>query len=394
MRVCYVAIGASLLLLGLATPEEPQQQRRRIPAVKCNADAFCIPLSSCRVQRFCHPLRDCDEVRELLARPDRESAMRSRCVIKKPRFTWVCCNQLHSRRDLPTRPVSPSVHPTPNEPAGQPRYTPPARPRTPTRQPFTTSIANNKMLLPASCNPVRIHSGHSARQEDHPWIAALGYAGIWVGWNCGGALINERYIITAAHCLHNRYLKDAVLTTIRLGTEYLEPTQDAHGYQTFSPEAIVLHPDFNKFGLDYNDIALVRLNRNVVLSGRVHPVCLPPARIDLEEQFKGQMPVAIGWGATKYASRSSVLQEIHLPFVPLAICRAAYPRFKLVDEQICFGGRPNRGTCKGDSGGPLVIGETVIGLLSKGGKCAEAGRPDVFTRVDAYVGWIKENLKP
>ncbi|ROT79436.1 prophenoloxidase activating enzyme 2 [Penaeus vannamei] len=252
-------------------------------------------------------------------------------------------------------------------------------------------------LLPASCGNVRIHNGYNALQEDHPWMAALGYSdsnGTRIKWNCGGALINRRYVVTAAHCLDKRHLGDEVLTTIRLGTEYLEPTQGAHAYQIFSPEAAVLHPNFDKYQLVYNDIALVRLNRDVVFNEHVRPVCLPPAGIDLEGLLTEQMPVAIGWGRTMYASRSSILQEIRLPFVPLARCRDTYPLFKLVDQQICFGGLHGRGTCNGDSGGPLLIGNVVIGLLSKGGKCATAGQPDVFTRVDAYVDWIKENLRP
>lgn len=164
----------------------------------------------------------------------------------------------------------------------------------PTAKPAVPTIpktSSGEALLPSSCGlPLpgdKIHGGTPADLGAYPWMAVLGFQSgeaITVEWACGGSLINNRYVLTAAHCT-DIAVSNRTLSVIRLGENNLETDIDCRGtgrnricspaVQDFSPEEVILHPDYRKRGFQSDDLAIIRLDRPVEFSTFIQPICLP-----------------------------------------------------------------------------------------------------------------------
>ena len=159
-----------------------------------------------------------------------------------------------------------------------------------------------------------------------------------------------------------------------------------------------------------NDIALIRLDRLVETAMEnfnlpVLPVCLPSGPDDLKvNEF-----VVAGWGKTdndfklsdfeKLGVTSRMPQKLNLPWFDLRRCGQIFPG--VGQTHICAGGKQNQDSCGGDSGGPLLdAGDdrnhplTIYGIVSSGSRLCGTGLPGVYTRVDHYIDWIKNHLRP
>jgi len=125
----------------------------------------------------------------------------------------------------------------------------------------------------------RIIGGQEAYFGEFPWQVHIKIQ----KHQCGGALLNNRYIVTAAHCIYQAPMRQL---NVIIGAHDIEDArfQDIPP-QYFSVEKVILHPQF-KFSAshpDRFDIALVRLDRQVRFSDSVLPVCLP----DSGPRFEG-----------------------------------------------------------------------------------------------------------
>jgi trypsin len=99
-------------------------------------------------------------------------------------------------------------------------------------------------------------------------------------------------------------------------------------------------------------------------------------------------------GATREGgSVSSRLLKVSVPVVSQTQCRNVYGS-QLTDRMFCAGvDAGGKDSCQGDSGGPIVdSSKTLIGLVSWGQGCAEAGYPGVYARVGAFTSFITSNL--
>ncbi|XP_071546582.1 uncharacterized protein [Panulirus ornatus] len=274
-------------------------------------------------------------------------------------------------------------------------------------------------LLPQRCGQGpeldRIHGGTEAPLDGYPWMAVFGYLNKKTGkllFQCGGSVINERYVLTAAHCVDPSALKVFPLKVIRLGEWDLSTEVDCEdtliGFkycappaQEFTYEDIIIHSKYDTRTNYSDDIALVRLDRPVDFSGRsVQPVCLPPQNMDIREMIGEREAVVAGWGFTEKGPGSDRLLNVFLPMFDKKTCNDTR-RGILVNEQVCFGGRKGEDSCRGDSGGPLMVSGKngppflQIGVVSYGAVlCGSSGVPGVYTSVAYYRNWVEQNLKP
>ncbi|CAL7938335.1 unnamed protein product [Xylocopa violacea] len=254
-----------------------------------------------------------------------------------------------------------------------------------------------------SKNRNRLVGGRPTSPTEWPWMVAL------LRRNqtqyCGGVLITDRHVLTAAHCVH-RIAIDPLRTgqhtyicqgfnlwdiKVRLG-EYDFTTTEETTAIDFAISEVRVHRDFNLITLE-NDIAIIKMHRPTVFDSYIWPVCLPP----VDETFENKIGVVTGWGTRYHGGPvSTVLMEIDVPIWPQSKCVESFVQ-RIPNTVICAGAyEGGRDACQGDSGGPLLHqlgnGRWInIGIVSWGIRCGEPGRPGIYTRVSSYLEWIFEN---
>ncbi|XP_023341822.1 serine protease easter [Eurytemora carolleeae] len=263
----------------------------------------------------------------------------------------------------------------------------------------------------------RIVGGKKASLGQYPWLANIGYSvsgSSKVEFKCGGTLIGRRHILTAAHCVAS-LPKDYLFTAVRVGEYDISNTiPDCDKYENFcaplpqdyKPELVLIHPDYNKPYRFNNDIALIKMEKDIVESDFVSPICLPlPSVFNVD--YEDRTPEVAGWGAIDMYARnfSDVLQYVSAPIFEFEACSALYSkqRVKLLESQICAGGRKGEDSCSGDSGSGLMMDVEInnrpydprwiqIGVVSFGPRrCATLGVPAVYTNVTSYIPWILDS---
>jgi len=248
----------------------------------------------------------------------------------------------------------------------------------------------------------RIVGGEFASPGEWPWMVVLGkpasgFFGSSFQVSCGGTVLNEDTILTAAHCFGNGNQDP---TTVHLKDTDLVSSGDGKGIDVPIGQ-IFSHPGWNSATLA-NDIAIVKLSRRVTFDRNVQSACLPYnyQGKNLFNILKNPAPTVAGWGSERVGGpTTSKLKQAKVAMKTQSECRNAYRNVGQVsidDTKICAG-EGKTDSCNGDSGGPLLSnhlesGWTVVGVTSFGVDCARPDFPGVYTRVDKYLNWIEQHL--
>ncbi|XP_041673578.1 serine protease 7-like [Drosophila eugracilis] len=286
--------------------------------------------------------------------------------------------------------------------------------RMPPVPPPTTAFAYDPNLVPGDniCggDVVQSHilSGIEAVLTEFSWMALLEYVsleGKEIKTNCAGSLINQQYVLTAAHCVTGRMLANRTLVSVRLGEHDTRTPLDCRQGICSSNivrrgiQEIRWHPNYTNLSISSpHDIALVRLTSKVSYTPYIRPICLP-STVGVDGWEVDQLFIVAGWGYTLEGTTSPTKQKAGVKHVDNSWCRRRFAEVNVdVEEtQICAGGEEGVDSCTGDSGGPLMAfrrGVWVLGgVVSFGRNCGQNGWPGVYTNVAKYDDWIKRSMR-
>ncbi|KPP74348.1 coagulation factor IX-like, partial [Scleropages formosus] len=256
--------------------------------------------------------------------------------------------------------------------------------------PWATSQGQRNLVL----NP-RIVGGNEVIPGEIPWQVALVDRQTQMVF-CGGSIISEWWVITAAHCLQD---SKEISFFIRVGEHNVKKREGTE--QELEVAEKRPHPQYNmQVNQYYHDIALLRTRTAIRMTEFVRPICLGPQDFTewllQEDSPPGRVS---GWGRMQHqGATSAILRKVDLPFVDRSQCKASSSE-RVTRHMFCagYGDRP-QDACQGDSGGPHASRRSstwfLTGIVSWGEECGAEGKYGIYTRVSHYHAWVTEVTRP
>ncbi|XP_059084067.1 chymotrypsin BII-like [Tigriopus californicus] len=221
--------------------------------------------------------------------------------------------------------------------------------------------------------------GTEAKPHSWPYIVSLNVDDNHI---CAGSILNEEWILTAAHCLD--------------GAVSVEVTAGAHNQADFteSTQVRITSTDLT-VNRDYDDVniisdtGLIRLPEKLDLSGpNIKAVVMASA-----DPLANEIVTSVGWGLTEdFGTVSATLNQVDVPVLDYDECLAAWDNI-LDPKQLCINAEGGKGTCGGDSGGPTMFNNQQVGITSFGGSSCGSGEPAGLVSVAQYKDWICANTE-
>nr|AUI10831.1 putative PQM protease precursor [Viridasius fasciatus] len=246
----------------------------------------------------------------------------------------------------------------------------------------------------------RIVNGAVSKPGAYPWMVSIheNVSGTWKHI-CGGSILNENWIVTAAHCFDQPI--DVNIHEVYVGL-YSLLKKNANTVQKLKLSKIIIHEKYNESGYA-NDIAIIKTATPIDIKGSqgyVNGICLPTSGAT---DPTGEATV-IGWGRIRSDGPiSAELREVTLSLVPWRDCKDIYGNpnsefdyIQVVPHMLCAGGN-GKDACEFDSGGPLFQVDksgiaTLIGTVANGAECAYKHYPGMFMKVSAFKSWMDKMM--
>ncbi|XDV22388.1 hypothetical protein PO909_027290 [Leuciscus waleckii] len=225
---------------------------------------------------------------------------------------------------------------------------------------------------------VGIVNGNEAKPHSRPYMVSLQTNG---QHNCGGFLISDQFVLTAAHCWEKQMILTVVVGAHDLGT---------HRSEHIGVKSYIPHLKYVSRSMQ-NDIMLLKLEKKVALNNKVTLISLPKKGEDLGTDT---LCSVAGWGTLKTNGQlSDRLMEANVYLMNNKECSYKWGKFFSVSQMMCTHG--HGGSCLGDSGGPLVCGDTAVGVTSFGDpdRCNSPKHPEVYTKISTYLPWIRREIE-
>ncbi len=233
----------------------------------------------------------------------------------------------------------------------------------------------------------RIIGGEQAPAGEWPYMVALTTRDKSFVW-CGGSLLNERYVLTAAHCVDK---KDPSTMDVIVGAYDMDNISAAERIRV---KQIYVHQDY-AYASGGNDIAVLELES----APRLTQFTSIATAADFNRINNGDLLTVIGFGTRKEengvkSDAPTKLHQVDVPFVQIEECRTKGGSYARQGDGVFCAGTAGKDSCSGDSGGPIFFrtnhGLTQMGVVSWGDGCGQPNKPGVYTKLSAFNNWIND----